>query len=406
MTKNPAAATDRPAITAPYLSLAEALPLLTACTDLSNLRKHSPMMNSVVLDVTSDGVATLSAFDFETGVAVTLPARDATAGCALIPFDVFTRLIAAAGKGETASVKRALTATVKVTEDGPELTVADFIVPIKHFEYVPILGDYPSLPKPGAPVVTVDRDDLAAELGRVVTSDDPKTPILGGVNLTVDEHGLTILSTDRFRLTRKRLGPIGSVARHWSGTVPVPALRKALAAMPPGPVTLAADGDATVTLTGGHITITARQLSGTYPSVWKIIPDGSTHLDHVTVPRAALVKAIAKAGALSTGPKETAPIRLLATPDGITVQPGVPGGAFGSFGQGPTIPATGGDFDGAILADPKRLYAAVSTFTGEQITLTQREPGKPVAVTDQPGEYADPSAYLHLVLPMRNPGTP
>jgi DNA polymerase III subunit beta len=160
-----------------------------------------PVTAGVVLEV-SDGVLTVSGFDFEVLNRCEIPVTEKSAGRVLVS----GRLLA--------EIARALPPKdVRVGVEDNRLAVrcgsARFNLPLLHIE------DYPTVPElPGASG-TVRGDVFGTALAQVTVaaSRDETLPMLTGVRMEIDPEALTLAATDRYRLAERRIPwtPAGTV---------------------------------------------------------------------------------------------------------------------------------------------------------------------------------------------------
>ncbi len=152
-----------------------------------------PQLSGIKVTTGPDGL-TLSGFDYETSAQVTVPADVADDGQVLVS----GRLLA--------DIARALpNQPVDVTLDGAKLSLTCGSSRFS-LQTMPV-EDYPALPEMPQVAGTVDGDVFAAAVQQAVTAAgrDDMLPVLTGVKLEIDGSTLSLLATDRFRLSLREL---------------------------------------------------------------------------------------------------------------------------------------------------------------------------------------------------------
>ncbi|MEV7785266.1 MerR family transcriptional regulator [Streptomyces sp. NPDC088106] len=137
---------------------------------------------------------------------------------------------------------------------------------------------------------------LAAALDavRFAAGTDPELPMLGGIHLDLDDGGLRLVATDRYRMAVARPGAGGHDGPHVRTTVPLP-LADAMRALLDGDqeVRLVLDGDR-VTLEAGDRQTAGRCLGHDFPDYRRLV--------RLPAGRRALVDVPAFLEAVRTGP--------------------------------------------------------------------------------------------------------
>lgn len=308
MTQTIAEKTDTPAEpkAAPPLPAARFRASHRELTDAMNLaalavpsRPPVPVMRGIIAHARGRSV-TISAYDYQVAVSVTVPAEAGSTGRSLLDHEELTKVLAAAVAGET----KADAQRMSVAVDAEQLSTPDVSVPLTALS----LEDYPPLPEPVAPRATLDAPEFFRQLARVLPAagKDDTLPVLTCVQMKLTADTLTLYATDRYRLTEAQVS-----AEPWdeadaataATSVPAEALRtiaKRLGAYA-GPVSIGIrDGnDGAVTFRIGSAELTLRTVSADdFPHLQKLIPTTADTDTAVTVTRASLIKAGKKAHAL------------------------------------------------------------------------------------------------------------
>ena len=258
-----------------------------------------PILSGLLLEASPGGL-TLSCFDYEVSARIRVDAEVTEEGIALVP----GRLLA--------EITRSLPPLpVELDHEKDDVTVtcgpASFTLvtlPVK---------EYPRLPELPLLAGTVDGGVLATAIGQVApaASRDDTLPVITGVNLEINEDGIRLVATDRYRLAIRELG-WNPAHPGSSGTLLVPAktLSDAARMMMPGtPVRvmmrgeLAAEAsqpdslraaDAMIGFESAGRRLTTRLIAGEYIKYMSRFPDDfGSRGDMPAVPLVEAVKRVA-----------------------------------------------------------------------------------------------------------------
>ncbi|HYH33615.1 MAG TPA: DNA polymerase III subunit beta, partial [Nocardioides sp.] len=239
------------------------------------VRPSVPVLAGLLIEASDEGLV-LSTFDYETSARATLTdAQVSDEGQALVS----GRLLA--------DICRSLPAKpVEMVLEGPRVSLTCGSARFS-LQTMPV-EDYPSLPSMPAATGTVPSDQFAHAVAQAVTAAgrDDMLPVLTGVRIEIDGSTISLLATDRFRLSHRELT--------WSPHTP----DETLAALVPARVlgdtakSLTSGGEVTIALSasgsgegiigfegagpGGARRTTTRLLDGEFPKVRNLFP--SEHL--------------------------------------------------------------------------------------------------------------------------------
>jgi DNA polymerase III subunit beta len=266
---------------------ARALPLRPSAPALAGL-----LIEAGSIDAGSSGGGDglqLSTFDYETSARATLNADVAAEGRALVS----GRLLA--------DICRSLpNKPVEMTVDGAKVTLTCGSARFS-LQTIPV-EDYPTLPEMPQSRGRVKSELFAHAVGQAVTAAgrDDMLPVLTGVRLELDGPTISMLATDRFRLSQRELEWDPS-ATDLSAAALVPAkvladtaksltggseISIALSSSGSGEGIIGFEGSAG----GGVRRTTTRLLDGEFPKVRSLFP--SEHLTVARVDRAVLIDAV------------------------------------------------------------------------------------------------------------------
>ena len=252
------------------------------------VRPSVPVLAGLLIEAGHDGLV-LSTFDYETSARATLQAEVADEGRALVS----GRLLA--------DICRSLPAKpVEMVIDGARVSLTCGSARFS-LQTMPV-EDYPSLPTMPEATGTVQSDQFAHAVAQAVTAAgrDDMLPVLTGVRLEIDGSTISLLATDRFRLSHRELG--------WDPRTP----DDTLAALVPAKVlgdtakSLTSGSEVTIALAsggagdgiigfegaaaGGTRRTTTRLLDGDFPKVRSLFP--AEHQTVARVDKIALIESV------------------------------------------------------------------------------------------------------------------
>ncbi len=353
-----------------------------------------PQLSGILVTTGADGL-TLSGFDYETSARVTVPADVADDGQVLVS----GRLLA--------DISRALPVRpVDISVDGAKLAVTCGSSRFS-LQTMPV-EDYPALPEMPAVAGTVDGQMFAAAVAQAVTAAgrDDMLPVLTGVKVEIEGSTLSLLATDRFRLSLREL--------EWqpdqpdlTATALVPARVLAETAR-----SLTAGGELSIALgspgsgegligfestaAGGSRRTTTRLIEGAFPNVRQLFPATSDITAQVDV--AALIDS-AKRVALVAG--RNTPIRLTFADGMVTLEAGNGEEAQASE----SLEATVSGEDISIGFNPTYLLDGLGAITGSHVHIAMTQPARPAAFASMSGTDASPDLdFRYLLMPLRMQG--
>jgi DNA polymerase III subunit beta len=352
-----------------------------------------PQLSGIKVSTGQHGLS-LSGFDYETSAQVTIPADVADDGEVLVS----GRLLA--------DIARALPdKPVDVALDGAKLGVTCGSSRFS-LQTMPV-EDYPALPEMPEVAGTVDGDLFATAVGQAVTAAgrDDMLPVLTGVKVEIDGSTLSLLATDRFRLSLRELewSPVQSDLSV-SALVPARVLSdtaKSLTAGSQLTIALAtAGGEGLIGFVseaaGGQRRTTTRLIEGAFPNVRQLFPATSEITAQLEV--AALIDAV-KRVSLVAG--RNTPIRLGFSDSLVTLEAG--NGEEAQASESLEAALTGEDI--SIGFNPSYLLDGLGAIGGSHVHVAMTQPARPAAFTSMAGADAQPDlAFRYLLMPLRMQG--
>jgi len=354
------------------------------------VRPSVPVLAGLLIEAGDEGLV-LSTFDYETSARATLKADVAEDGRALVS----GRLLA--------DICRSLPAKpVEMVLDGSRVSLTCGSARFS-LQTMPV-EDYPTLPDMPAATGTVQSDVFAHAVAQAVTAAgrDDMLPVLTGVRIEIDGSGISLLATDRFRLSHRELGwdprtPDESVA----ALVPAKVLgdtAKSLTAGSEVTIALAAGGNGEGIIgfegaaAGGVRRTTTRLLDGEFPKVRSLFP--SEHLTVATVKKSELVESVKRVALVAE--RNTAV--QLAFSDGVLT---LDAGSGDEAQASESIEATINGDDITTGFNPQFLLDGLTAIDQDEVELAFTQASKPVVISGAVAEGADDSGFRYLLMPRR-----
>lgn len=354
------------------------------------VRPSVPVLAGLMIDATDEGLV-LSTFDYETSARATLTAEVSDEGRALVS----GRLLA--------DICRSLPAKpVEMVLDGPRVSLTCGSARFS-LQTLPV-EDYPTLPQMPAATGTVDSAVFAHAVSQAVTAAgrDDMLPVLTGVRIEIEGSTISLLATDRFRLSHREL--------EWNPHTP----DESAAALVPAKVladtakSLTAGGEVTIALSGsaggegligfegqaagGVRRTTTRLLDGEFPKVRSLFP--SEHLTTARVDKAALVESVKRVSLVAE--RNTAV--QLAFSDGVLT---MDAGSGDEAQASESIEAAISGDDLTTGFNPAFLLDGLTAIDEEEVELSFTQASKPVVMQGLPsGDDAAPG-FRYLLMPRR-----
>jgi DNA polymerase III subunit beta len=353
-----------------------------------------PQLSGILMTTGPDGLS-FSGFDYETSGRVTVAADVADDGKVLVS----GRLLA--------DIARSLPPkSVDVTLDGAKLSM---VCGTSRFslQTMPV-DEYPALPQMPDVVGEIEGEVFQAAVNQAVTAAgrDDMLPVLTGVKLEIDGPHLSLLATDRFRLSLREV--------EWSPLQPdltasalVPARVLAETARSLGPdtklsIALGAEGSGegligfVSSAAGGERRTTTRLIDGAFPNVRQLFPQTSDV--NATADVGALIESV-KRVSLVAG--RNTPIRLSFSEGQVTLEAG--NGEEAQASESIEATLTGDDI--SIGFNPSYLLDGLQALPGPSVNIAMTQPARPAAFTSVESADATPDlGFRYLLMPLRMQG--
>lgn len=359
------------------------------------VRPSVPVLAGLLIDAGHDGLV-LSTFDYETSARATLQAEVADEGRALVS----GRLLA--------DICRSLPAKpVEMVIDGARVSLTCGSARFS-LQTMPV-EDYPSLPAMPEATGTVQSEQFAHAVAQAVTAAgrDDMLPVLTGVRLEIDGSTISLLATDRFRLSHRELG--------WDPRTP----DDTLAALVPAKVlgdtakSLTSGSEVTIALShggagggagegiigfegaaaGGTRRTTTRLLDGDFPKVRSLFP--AEHQTVARVDKAALIESVRRVALVAE--RNTA-VQMAFSAGVLTLDAG--SGDEAQASESIEAEVEGEDITTGF--NPQFLLDGLTAIDEPVVELAFTQASKPVVISGhvEPGGSGVP-AFRYLLMPRR-----
>lgn len=352
------------------------------------VRPSSPVLAGLLIEASDSGLV-LSTFDYETSARADLTAEVSDEGSALVS----GRLLA--------DICRSLPAKpIEMQLEGPRVSLVCGSARFS-LQTMPV-DDYPKLPQMPAATGTVSSNDFAHAVAQAVTAAgrDDMLPVLTGVRIEIDGSTMSLLATDRFRLSHRELTwnphtPDASVA----ALVPAKVLGDTAKSLTSGAeVTIALSaGDGGEGLIGfegsglgGVRRTTTRLLDGEFPKVRSLFP--SEHLTIAKVKKDELIETVKRVALVAE--RNTA-VQLKFGDNQLVLDAGT-----GDEAQATEVIEA--EINGDDLTtgfNPQFLLDGLTALDGEYIDLAFTQASKPVVISSTDGGESD--SFRYLLMPRR-----
>jgi DNA polymerase-3 subunit beta len=353
------------------------------------VRPSAPVLAGLLIQATNEGLV-LSTFDYETSARADLTAEVSDDGSALVS----GRLLA--------DICRSLpNKPVELQLDGPKVSLTCGSARFS-LQTMPV-EDYPKLPDMPAASGTVSSKDFAHAVAQAVTAAgrDDMLPVLTGVRIEIDGSTMSLLATDRFRLSHRELS--------WNPRTP----DESAAALVPAKVlgetakSLTSGAEVTIALStggsgegiigfegsgmGGVRRTTTRLLDGEFPKVRSLFP--SEHLTVSRVNRHELVETVKRVALVAE--RNTA-VQLKFIDGQLVLDAG--SGDEAQATEVIDVETTGEDLTTGF--NPQFLLDGLTAIDGDQVDLSFTQATKPVVIS---ATEEDPQAgsFRYLLMPRR-----
>jgi DNA polymerase III subunit beta len=357
------------------------------------VRPSVPVLAGLLIETSPDGDGLLlSTFDYETSARATIPAEVSDEGRALVS----GRLLA--------DICRSLPAKpVEMTIDGAKVSLTCGSARFS-LQTMPV-DEYPSLPDMPAAAGTVASDRFAAAVSQAVVAAgrDDMLPVLTGVRIEIEGDSISLLATDRFRLSHRELTwePATTDASA-AALVPAKVLADTAKSLTAGnQVTIAlsstGSGEGIIgfegSAGGGVRRTTTRLLDGEFPKVRTLFPN--EHNTIARVDKASLIESVKRVSLVAE--RNTAV--QLAFSDGVLT---LDAGSGDEAQASESIEASVQGDDITTGFNPQFLLDGLTAIEAPVVELAFTQASKPAVMAGVPTLDGDADLdFRYLLMPRR-----
>ncbi len=353
-------------------------------------RNPQPILAGVLIEADGSGL-TLSAFDYEASARTTIEATVDTPGTILVHGRLLSDI---ASRLPNAPIE------IAVEEDGG-ITVtcgsARFTLAAMPVE------EYPSIPEVAGSSGVVPADDFGTAIAQVgfAASRDDVTPVLTGVQLEVSGQSLSLVATDRYRVSLRDVPWDGESAADQTALVPARTLvevGKTFGHAGTIQIAFSVAGDREIiAFTAGNKTVTSLLIKGNFPPVRRLFPEQTDH--YAVVNTADLIEAVRRVALVLD---RAAPLRFTFSSDSVTMD--ASGSEHARASESVDAILSGGE-EVVLGLNPQYLIEALGAVKSEfvRVTFTSSDNANklsPVLITSQTSvDQAGLDSFKYLLQP-------
>ncbi|MBQ3357897.1 MAG: DNA polymerase III subunit beta [Microbacterium sp.] len=353
-------------------------------------RNPQPILAGVLIEADGSGL-TLSAFDYEASARTTIEATVDTPGTILVHGRLLSDI---ASRLPNAPIE------IAVEEDGG-ITVtcgsARFTLAAMPVE------EYPSIPEVAGSSGVVPADEFGTAIAQVgfAASRDDVTPVLTGVQLEVSGQSLSLVATDRYRVSLRDVPWDGESAGDQTALVPARTLvevGKTFGHAGTIQIAFSGAGDREIiAFTAGNKTVTSLLIKGNFPPVRRLFPEQTDH--YAVVNTADLIEAVRRVALVLD---RAAPLRFTFSSDSVTMD--ASGSEHARASESVDAILSGGE-EVVLGLNPQYLIEALGAVKSEfvRVTFTSSDNANklsPVLITSQTSvDQAGLDSFKYLLQP-------
>jgi DNA polymerase-3 subunit beta len=352
-------------------------------------RNPQPILAGVLIEASAAGL-TLSAFDYEASARTTIEATVDEPGTILVHGRLLSDI---ASRLPNAPIEIAVEEDggIAVTCGSARFTLA--AMPVE---------EYPSIPEVTGSTGVVPAEEFGTAIAQVAfaASRDDVTPVLTGVQLEVSGTTLSLVATDRYRVSLRDVPWDGEGAEQ-TALVPARTLTevgKTFAHAGNIEIAFSAAGDREIiAFTAGNKTVTSLLIKGNFPPVRRLFPEQTDH--YAVVNTGDLIEAVRRVALVLD---RSAPLRFTFGADGVTMD--ASGSEQARASESVDAHLNGGD-EVTLGLNPQYLLEALGAVKSEftRVTFTSSDNANklsPVLVTSQTSvDQAGLDSFKYLLQP-------
>ena len=352
-------------------------------------RNPQPILAGVLIEA-SDAGLTLSAFDYEASARTTIEATVDSPGTILVHGRLLSEI---ASRLPNAPIEIAVgdDGGITLTCGSARFTLA--AMPVE---------EYPSIPEVSGSTGVVPAEEFGTAIAQVAfaASRDDVTPVRTGVQLEVSGTTLSLVATDRYRVSLRDVPWDGDTAEQ-TALVPARTLTevgKTFAHAGNIEIAFSGSGDREIiAFTAGNKTVTSLLIKGNFPPVRRLFPEQTEH--YAVANTGELIEAIRRVALVLD---RSAPLRFTFDAESVTMD--ASGSEQARASESVDAHLSGGD-DVTLGLNPQYLLEALGAVKSEfvRVTFTSSDNANklsPVLVTSQTSvDQAGLDSFKYLLQP-------
>lgn len=255
---------------------------------------------------------------------------------------------------------------------------------------VPTLNaiEFPRISPPAGQSVTLSSSDMKMALSQVVpaASTDSQKPHLSSVLMTSSGKGISLVSTDGYRLALREIAGTGLSAGE-TYLVPARALAELVRLLDMSDEVTIHLSELDASFQSAAMTLTTRLVNAEFPPYQQIIP--RDNVNTITVVREELLDALRRTRVLAS---DMAPVRVHMSSEGMRLTVQLTDGSA-------SVEDVDAQFEGediTVAFNSAYLANGVDACGSEEITIATSAPNKPAII-----KPVGSDAYLYLLMPQR-----
>ena len=337
-----------------------------------------PILNNILIRVDKKKVSLVTT-NLDMAIVDFLPVSNSEDGVITVPAKLLTEFISNLPNSETV-----------------EISSSDTKVTVKAGKYSSIINgmpadDFPELPEINdkkAVTYKIGIDEFRNSIGQVIiaASNDLTRPALTGVYFDTDGGSLFVVSTDGYRLAKKKL--IDKVESDVKAIVPASSLHEVLRSisddMEEVEITFSED---LVRFRLGEVEVVSKLIDSSYPNYQALIP--KEHDISATLDREEFIRTT-KLAALFARSVDGSIICETKSPDTLSVR-----SIANEFGENDSTIKTDVEKDGIVRLNSRFLLTALNAFDTPDVIMEFSTGVKPILL-----KSAKDDKYIHIVMPL------
>lgn len=337
-----------------------------------------PILNNILIRVDKKKVSLVTT-NLDMAIVDFLPVSNSEDGVITVPAKLLTEFISNLPNSETVEISSSNT---KVTVKAGKYSSIINGMPADDFPELPEINDKKAV------TYKIGIDEFRNSIGQVIiaASNDLTRPALTGVYFDTDGGSLFVVSTDGYRLAKKKL--IDKVESDVKAIVPASSLHEVLRSisddMEEVEITFSED---LVRFRLGEVEVVSKLIDSSYPNYQALVP--KEHDISATLDREEFIRTT-KLAALFARSVDGSIICETKSPDTLSVR-----SIANEFGENDSTIKTEVEKDGIVRLNSRFLLTALNAFDTPDVVMEFSTGVKPILL-----KSAKDDKYIHIVMPL------